>query len=303
MAVANRPKRNVHHKRRTGKHHKHDKHYAKTYWPYIPMLLIVGAGFIINSLWSNGSVLGNTSNLTSAYLLDETNNDRVKEQKTPLTLNDQLNAAAQAKAEDMAKQDYWAHNSPDGKTPWSFIGASGYQYQSAGENLAYGFSDASAVINGWMNSAEHRANILSDSYRHVGFGVATAPNFQGKGPQTIVVAEYAEPVDSVANITFSVPETNQSAPSSVKGDTTQLEAQPVSRIQTLTGNQASWSVLLLSALAGGALALFLVRHGRRLHRMLIRGERFITHHPLLDIAAVFVFTAGYVLTRTTGIIG
>ena len=154
-----------------------------------------------------------------------------------------------------------------------------------------------------MNSAEHRANILNDSYKHVGFGVATSPNFQGKGPQTIVVAEYAEPVDAVANITFSVPETAQNSPSSVKGDATALDAQPVSRIQTLTGGQPSWSALLISALAGGALALFLVRHGRRLHRALVQGERFVTHHPLLDITAVFVFTAGYLLTRTTGIIG
>ena len=303
MAVANRPKRNVHHKRRTGTHHKHSKPYLKTYWPYIPMLLIVGAGFIINSLWSNGNVLGDRSNLTSSYLLQETNTDRAKEQKAPLELDAQLSAAAQAKAEDMAKKNYWAHNSPDGKTPWSFIGASGYQYQSAGENLAYGFSDASGVVNGWMNSAEHRENILNDSYKHVGFGVATAPNFQGKGPQTIVVAEYAEPVASVADIRFSVPETAENTPASVKGDTTQLPTQPISRFAALTGTQATWSALLISAIAGAALTLFLVRHGRRLHGVLIKGEAFVAHHPLLDIAAVFVFTAGYVLTRTTGVIG
>lgn len=267
------------------------------------MLLIIGAGFLINTLWSNGHVLGDTSNLTSNYLLEETNQSRSKEKQPPLTLDSQLSSAAQAKAEDMAKNNYWAHTSPSGKTPWSFIGSSGYQYQSAGENLAYGFSNASGVVNGWMNSAEHRANILSDSYKHVGFGVATSPNFQGKGPQTIVVAEYAEPVDAVANVTFSVPETAQNAPASVKGDTNELAAQPVSRIEALAGGQAAWSALLVSALAGAALTLFLVRHGRRLHKLLIQGERFVLHHPVLDIAAVFVFTAGYVLTRTTGIIG
>ncbi len=303
MAIASRPKRNVHHKRRTGKHHKHGKPYLKTYWPYIPMLLIVGAGFMINTLWSNGNVLGDKSNLTGAYLLQETNQSRAKESQQPLSIDNQLNAAAQAKAEDMAKRDYWAHNSPDGKTPWTFIGGSGYQYQSAGENLAYGFSEASGVIGGWMNSTEHRSNILNDSYKHVGFGVATSLNFQGKGPQTIVVAEYGQPVDAVANISFSVPETAQNSPTSVKGDTTELNAQPVSRIEALTGGQATWSALLVSAIAGAALALFLVRHGRRLHKVLAQGERFVAHHPLLDIAAVFVFTAGFVLTRTTGIIG
>src|SRR5690606_34236471 len=97
MAVASRPKRNVHHKRRTGKHHKHSKPYLKTYWPYIPMLLIVGVGFIVNSLWANGNVLGDTSNLTSAYLLNETNQSRAQEKRVPLTLDDQLSSAAQAK--------------------------------------------------------------------------------------------------------------------------------------------------------------------------------------------------------------
>lgn len=267
------------------------------------MLLIVGIGFVINSLWSSGQVLGDKSNLTSSYLLQETNQSRSSENQPPLTIDAQLGAAAQAKAEDMAKNNYWAHTSPDGKTPWSFIGTTGYQYQSAGENLAYGFSDASAVINGWMNSAKHRANILSNTYEHVGFGVATSPNFQGKGPQTIVVAEYAEPVDSVANITFSVPETAQNTPATVKGDATTLNAKPVSRIEALAGGQAAWAALLVSALAGAALTLFLVRHGRRVHRLIVQGERFVVHHPILDIAAVFVFTAGYVLTRTTGIIG
>lgn len=266
------------------------------------MLLIVGIGFVVNSLWANGNVLGDKSNLTSAYLLEQTNQSRAQEKQSPLALDNQLSAAAQAKAEDMAKKNYWAHNSPDGKTPWTFIGGSGYQYQSAGENLAYGFSNASGVIGGWMNSAEHRANILSNSYKHVGFGVATSPDFQGKGPQTIVVAEYAEPVDAVANISFTVPEATQD-PASVKGDATELNAQSVSRIEAITGGQAAWSALLISALAGAALALFLVRHGRRLHRMIAQGERFVTHHPLLDIAAVFVFTAGFILTRTTGIIG
>jgi hypothetical protein len=61
--------------------------------------------------------------------------------------------------------------------------------------------------------------------------------------------------------------------------------------------------LILSALAGAALTLFLVRHGKRFHKLIVKGEAFVVHHPFLDIAAVFVFTAGFVLTRTIGIIG
>jgi hypothetical protein len=303
MAIATRPKRTTGHKKRAGKHHRHNKPYLKAYWPYIPMLLIVGAGIMINSIWSAGSVLGDSSNLNSSYLLSETNQNRSAQQETALSISPQLSAAAQAKADDMVKHDYWSHNSPDGKTPWSFITTSGYQYQAAGENLAYGFSDASGVVAGWMNSPEHRDNILNAAYADVGFGVAEAPNYQGKGPQTIIVAEYAQPAAAVANFSFSVPKTDKNAPASVKGDDTQLTAQPVSRIAVLTGGNAAWSGLLVSALAGAAFMLFLVRHGRRLHKLLVRGEVFVAHHPWLDITVVFVFTAGFVLTRTTGITG
>lgn len=304
MAIATKPKRTTHHKKRAGNHRAQNKSYLKTYWPYIPMLMIVATGILVNSLWSSGAVLGSTTNLSPAYLLEKTNENRASASKAALSLDSQLNAAAQSKAEDMVNKDYWAHDSPDGKTPWTFITASGYPYKTAGENLAYGFKDASGVISGWMNSTEHRDNILNPDYKDVGFGIASSPNFQGKGPQTIVVAEYGSPVDSAANITFNVPSTSQNTPvNEVRGDSTELSAKPVSRIAMMTGGDATWSALVLSAIAGAALTLFLVRHGKRFHRLIIKGEAFVVHHPLLDIAAVFVFTAGFVLTRTIGIIG
>ena len=302
MAIATRPKRTTSHKKRAGKHHKHSKPYLKAYWPYIPMVLIVGIGLFVNSIWSQSAVLGASSNLTSSYLVGETNKNRADAHQASLSLDPQLSSAAQAKAEDMAKNNYWSHTSPSGKSPWSFISASGYQYKIAGENLAYGFNDAGAVVAGWMNSPEHKANILNSEYTDVGFGVATAPDFQGKGPQTIVVAEYGAQTDAVANITFSVPVTDQNTPSNVKGDSTELNAQPMSRVAVITGGKAAWSALLISAIAGAAFMLFILRHGRHLHRMIVRGESFISHHPLLDIAVVFIFTAGFVLTRTVGII-
>src|SRR5206468_12650742 len=119
-----------------------------------------------------------------------------------LTIDPQLAAAAQAKARDMVAGNYWSHTSPAGKTPWTFISAAGYQYQQAGENLAYGFASADDTEAAWMNSAEHRANILETSYQNVGFGVAQSPNYQGQGAETIVVAEYGQPVPAAANITF-----------------------------------------------------------------------------------------------------
>jgi uncharacterized protein YkwD len=304
MALATRPKSTVHHRKRQARHHRQSKQYLKPYWPYLPMLLIVGLGLFINNAWSaRMAVLGANSDFSSTALLTNTNADRANNHEAALTIDPALTAAAQTKANDMVKNDYWSHNSPDGRTPWSFITAAGYQYQAAGENLAYGFANAGDAVIGWMNSPEHRANILDSAYQNVGFGVASSPDYQGHGPETVVVAEYAQPVAAAANITFTVPSTNGVAGTqNVLPAKTEFSAQPVSRIQLLTGGQAAWSLAVVSALAGAALALFIVRHGLRFRRLMVESEAFISHHPVLDIAIVFIFTAGFVLTRSSGII-
>lgn len=266
------------------------------------MLLIVGVGLAVNSLWSNGSVLGSSSNFSIDSLLSSTNAQREANNEKPLAANAQLSAAAQAKANDMVSKNYWSHNAPDGQTPWTFIGSAGYQYQAAGENLAYGFASASQVINGWMNSAEHRANILDADYQDVGFGIAESPNFQGKGPEVVIVAEYAQPVPAVANISFNVANTSQNSPAAVQGSQTELHAQRVSRVQVLVGGQAAWITMAVSALTGAALAVFVVRHGLRLKRLVLEGEHFVAHHPMLDIVVTIIVTTGFVLTRSSGLI-
>jgi uncharacterized protein YkwD len=294
MSLATLPKPKTYAKKRQAQHHRHSKEYLKSYWPYLPMLLIVGLGLMVNSAWSKNSVLGAKSDFSSSSLLSDTNAERAKDNEPVLTLNPQLASAAQAKAEDMVKANYWAHNSPDGKTPWSFISASGYQYQTAGENLAYGFVSAEDSVAGWMNSPEHRANILDGAYRDVGFGVASSPNYQGQGPETVVVAEYGQPLAAAPAATTQA--------SNVLGASSEIAAQPVSRVQVLAGSQYTWSLVAVIGLTMATMTLFMLRHGYRLHRLLNRGEIFIVHHPYFDIAIVFVITAGVILTRTSGII-
>ena len=290
MALATRPKPKIHARKRQAAHHRQNKQYLKSYWPYLPMLLIVGLGLMVNSAWSKHSVLGAKSDFSSSSLLGDTNAERAKNNEAGLVLSPQLAAAAQAKAEDMVKANYWAHNSPDGKTPWTFITASGYQYQTAGENLAYGFANAGDSVTGWMNSPEHRANILDNNYQNVGFGVASSPNYQGQGPETVVVAEYGQPVTAAGDV-----------PSTL-GASTEIAAQPVSRVQVLTGGQPVWALVAVVGVTTAAMALFIVRYGYRFHRVLSNGEAFIVHHPYFDIAMVFVITAGVILTRTSGVI-
>ncbi|HWB39590.1 MAG TPA: CAP domain-containing protein [Candidatus Saccharimonadales bacterium] len=303
MALATRPKPKTHQRKRQAGHHRQNKPYLKTYWPYIPVAAIIGLGMVVNNMWpSSAAVLGANSNFSINTLLADTNANRSADHEANLTIDGQLTAAAQAKANDMVANNYWAHNSPSGQTPWSFITATGYQYQSAGENLAYGFASAGDAVAGWMNSTEHRANILDADYQNVGFGVAESADFQGHGPQVVIVAEYAQPVAAAANISFNVRNTTQNTPANVKGDQTELNAQPVSRIQVLTGGKAAWATVAASALGGAALALFLVRHGLRLKHWMSEGEAYIAHHPLLDILVTFIFTAGFVLTRVSGVI-
>jgi hypothetical protein len=126
-------------------------------------------------------------------LLDDTNTQRINNGVAALALNGLLDNAAQAKANDMAARDYWSHNTPDGQTPWTFMDAAGYKYQLAGENLAYGFATAADTLTGWMNSPGHRANILNGGYTEVGFGYINIANYQGTGPETLVVAMYGAP--------------------------------------------------------------------------------------------------------------
>lgn len=107
----------------------------------------------------------------SGEIVQLTNAQRSKLGLAPLTFNRQLSAAAAAKAEDMLANDYWAHNSPAGKTPWNFITTAGYNYIFAGENLARDFSDASGVVGAWMQSPSHRANLLDGNFRDIGVAV------------------------------------------------------------------------------------------------------------------------------------
>ncbi len=200
MATHTRP---VPHRKRQGKHQKHTKHFLKTYWPYLPILVIVMVGLAINSQWqprlaySNG-VLAYATDVSISGLLQATNVQRAGHGKASLGSNSLLNQAAQAKASDMATRDYWSHNTPEGNPPWVFIDQAGYDYVKAGENLAYGFLTSEATIAGWMNSPSHKANMLDSDYADVGFGIANAANYQGQGPATVVVAMYGKPAQVAA---------------------------------------------------------------------------------------------------------
>lgn len=108
-----------------------------------------------------------------------------------LAWSDMLAQAAQAKANDMAEKGYFAHTSPEGKTPWSFISHVGYDYRYAGENLAVNFSDSKDVNSAWLRSPSHRANILNDKFTEV--GIATARGIYKEKEAVFVVQMFGTP--------------------------------------------------------------------------------------------------------------
>ncbi len=90
----------------------------------------------------------------------------------PLTVDGRLAGAALAHSTDMARRNYFSHDAPDGSDPAGRISEAGYRWSAYGENIAAGYADAASVMDGWMHSPGHRANILDCDFRNIGVGVA-----------------------------------------------------------------------------------------------------------------------------------
>lgn len=120
------------------------------------------------------------------------NDARQKQGLAPLTENIVLDTSAQEKAQDMIAHDYFAHTSPQGKSPWYWIDKNKYDYHFAGENLAINFTDARDQQRAWMDSVTHRDNILSAKYAET--GVAVAHGTINGHQTTVTVQLFASPI-------------------------------------------------------------------------------------------------------------
>jgi len=155
--------------------HETNNHRAKalhsdTLLVYILVLSLLNFGIRILHLHSP-LVLGYATDIRLDQLLNLTNQRRQERGLSALQLNDKLSLAAYAKAQDMFSTGYWSHTSPKGRTPWQFIVNAGYRYTMAGENLAKNFSTSKGVVDAWMASSTHRANIIKPAYQDVGFAI------------------------------------------------------------------------------------------------------------------------------------
>lgn len=120
-------------------------------------------------------------------LVQSANADRGADGLGTLTAHQLLEQSAALKAQDMASKGYFAHTSPEGRTPWYWLERVGYSYASAGENLAVNFIDSSDVHSAWMNSPSHRANIMNAGYTEIGIATATG---MYKGNEAVFVVQY-----------------------------------------------------------------------------------------------------------------
>jgi hypothetical protein len=221
--------------------------------------------FLIPTL-THLNTTGEMATVLPAVLADLTNIERQSQNLPTLTVNPILNEAAEMKANDMATNGYFAHTSPEGKTPWYWIEKVGYKYQYAGENLAINFTDSKDVTNAWMGSPTHKANIVKGNYTEMGTGIATG---MYKGQSTIFVAQiYANPLpvtaektttrlDSARQVTKT--ETKETPKvATIKESANVLGVETVAKTENQTLKPAFWQKLIASPRNTTNLILYIV---------------------------------------------
>lgn len=159
-------------------------------------------------------ILGFATDIRVADIYQIVNEKRSVAGVAPLKSSPQLEQAATAKAQDMFAKNYWAHYAPDGSTtPWQFIIESGYVYEFAGENLAKDFDTSVSVVEAWLASPSHQANLLNDCYQDVG---VVAVNGTLLGEETTLIVQM---FGTSQPTTVAETPTPVSPPSSVAGTT------------------------------------------------------------------------------------
>jgi uncharacterized protein YkwD len=136
-------------------------------------------------------ISGSTAPASAAVdaVITAMNRERAAHGLGPLRANQQLTLAAEDRIGDMFAKHYFNHVAPDGLQPFVWAERRGYDYTTIGENLATGYRGAESVVDGWMHSPGHRANILGRDFDEVGVAIASdSPVANYRGP--LVVAIY-----------------------------------------------------------------------------------------------------------------
>lgn len=260
-------------------HNGYHPHFISRYG--LVALALVFTGTFGVAVQDQGLVLGSEADITPPALLKNINLERTKLSKTSLELNPQLSAAALSKGKDMIANQYWAHTSPDGVTPWKWLDDQEYVYAYAGENLARNFANADATVAAWMASPTHRDNILHDYYTEAGFGVVHG-EMEGKST-SIVVALFATPASALTRVAGVTTETG------VMGMTFNPLAQLGIALQAMNPSMLGAMSLLMVGMAVAGLT-FTSTHMRalrpnRLHQTVSGGDSpsWHQHHAVIKL--------------------
>jgi len=158
--------------------------------------------------------------ITTNRLVELTNQSREQNNLPALKIDEKLSEAAFLKAQDILEQNYFAHTSPQGITPWYWFKQADYNYQYAGENLAIDFVDAESLYSALMNSPSHKQNILSARYKEVGIAVITG-EFNGE-KTTIAVQHFGTEFEQPA---IAQAEPKQTKPTETSPELEKLKEQ------------------------------------------------------------------------------
>lgn len=268
-------------------------HKANHYRPHavrrygIGVLVIAMFGLMaVHNGTTTGDILGRQAVITPEKLLTSTNQAREKDGLGDLKLNQKLTDAAYAKAHDMINNQYWAHESPTGVQPWKWFSDVQYDYSKAGENLAKDFTAPEAVTSAWLASPAHRANVLGNAYRDVGFAVIEG-DLNGRN-STLVVALYGTPaqVGTVAGVdtSFEQPVTNSSFVATIGQ---KIQALPATAIGSL-----------ILVFFGIGVAMYAHSHRKKLPKSLQR--TWYRHHGLYKAIGLTSFSVIIVVMYSGG---
>ena len=149
-------------------------------------MILLGAALL-------GALSASATEITPQSIIAQMNGYRAAEGLGPLRIDSRLLKAAEDRMRDMEEQEYWAHVGPDGLPPFRWIKPRGYTFMHAGENLAAGFETAEVLVDSWMESRGHRANILSPLYSDCGIAVIEGST-TGRAAGKSVVVLFARPM-------------------------------------------------------------------------------------------------------------
>lgn len=156
------------------------------------LLVMTASGLYLAATSLREPSEGLSASVRAASVFSLSNAERKAQGLAPLTQSALLTRAAQLKAEDMAREGYYAHISPDGETPMYWLDTVGYKYEYIAENLTANIREDERVVSAWMGSPSHRRSLLDAKFTEMGIGVAFG-TYKGRDDALFVVQMLAKP--------------------------------------------------------------------------------------------------------------